>query len=132
MASGQWWTRLKGGDPETDHVRLTQNSRAGNPKRQRPNCHKKKEVLSKQRGWHQFTKGRGPKDPSVRQGGDPRTLASRRHWLLQVVAATAGGLWTAGEGRPTSASSTSLPSSSTVVSCGAGLRDVHPFLDTAQ
>ena len=35
-------------------------------------------------------KGRGAKDPSVRRGGDPRTLASRRHWLLQVVAATAG------------------------------------------
>ena len=35
-------------------------------------------------------KKEGPKDPSVQRRGYPRTLASRRHWLLQVVAATAG------------------------------------------
>ena len=90
---------------------LTHNSRAGKPKRLRPNCHSCPEVLSNQRGH--CTQGRGPKDPSAFKGRDPRTLTSRRHWLLQVVAATSGGLWTAGEGRPTSASSTSLPSSST-------------------
>ena len=48
----------------------------------------RKEVFSNQRGY--CTQGRRPKDPSVRRGGDPRTLASLRHWLLQVVAATAG------------------------------------------
>ena len=41
-------------------------------------------------GKRYCTKGRGPKDPSARRGRAPRTLASRRHWLLQVVAATAG------------------------------------------
>ena len=41
---------------------------------------RRQEALSNQRGY--CTKGRGPKDPSVRWGGDPRTLASRRHWLL--------------------------------------------------
>ena len=57
-------------------------------------------------------KGEGLKDPSVRKGGDPRTLASRRHW--QVVTVTAGVLWTASERRSTCTSSTSLPSSSTI------------------
>ena len=33
------------------------------------------------------TRGGGPKTP-VREGRDPRTLASRRHWLPQVVVAT--------------------------------------------
>ena len=54
----------------------------------------RKEVLSNQLGWRQRTKG-GPKDPRKRRGGHPRTLASRRHRLLQGVAATAGVLWTA-------------------------------------
>ena len=31
-----------------------------------------------------------PKTSVSEGGGDPRTLASRRHWLLQVVAAFAG------------------------------------------
>ena len=44
-----------------------------------------KEVLSNQRGFlHQ---GRGPKDPSVRRGRDPRTLASRYHSTLRRVLA---------------------------------------------
>ena len=45
------WTKRRGGDPKTDQVTqgLTQNSGAGNPKRKRPNCHRKEE-LSKQRG----------------------------------------------------------------------------------
>ena len=53
----------------------------------RPNCQRKEE-LSNQHGY--CTKGRGAKDPSGRRRRDPRTLASPRHWLLQVVAATAG------------------------------------------
>ena len=66
---------------------LTRNSWAGNPKRMRPNCQRKEE-LSNQHGY--CTKGRGPTDPSGRRRRDPRTLASPRHWLLQLVAATAG------------------------------------------
>ena len=46
----------------------------------------KRGTLEPARVLHQ---GRGPKDPSARRGRDPRTLASRRHWLVQVVAATA-------------------------------------------
>ena len=54
----------KGGDPKTDQRRrgLTQNSRTGNPKRVRPNCHSK-EVKSNQRGCHHCTnwpKGQEP------------------------------------------------------------------------
>ena len=41
--------------------------RAGNSKRQLPNCHKEK-VLSKQRGWHQFTKGRTRSSTRAFQG----------------------------------------------------------------
>ena len=57
----------------------------------------------------------GSQRPPCAKGRGPRTLASRRRWKLQVVGATAS----------TCASSTTLPSSSTVVSCDAGLRDVH-------
>ena len=70
-AATQKPTTLQGG--------LTQNSRAGNPKRQRPNSYWKEE-LSKQRGFSPLRK--------VIEG--PSSLASRRHWLLQVVAATSG------------------------------------------
>ena len=62
---------------------------------------------------------RGPKDHSVRWGGDPWILESRRHWLLQVVAATAGVWWTAREGRPVHLS---LPSSSVTVLASGRLR----------
>ena len=49
------------------------------------------EVLSNQRGH--CTQGKGPKDPSPLKGRGPRTLASRRRWLLRVVVATAGAWW---------------------------------------
>ena len=90
---GQW--PLDGGtnegaatlEPTTRPRGLTHNSRAGNPKRLRTNCH------SSQRGalktaWVAQNR-EGAQGPSVRRGGDPRTLASRRHFLLQFVAATA-------------------------------------------
>ena len=56
-ATGQWWNAQMGGDPKTHQRRrgLTHNSRAGNPKRMRPNCHSK-EVNSNQRGCHHCTK----------------------------------------------------------------------------
>ena len=69
--TGQWWNELQGGDPKTDQVTqgLTQNSRAGNPKRKRPNCHRKEE-LSKQRGWHLCKKrGGAPKTPACEGEG---------------------------------------------------------------
>ena len=68
--------RAKGRRPQnrpSDKRELTQNSRAGNPQRKRPNCHKEN-VLSNQRGnctkerraqRPQGVKGRGLKDPGV-------------------------------------------------------------------
>ena len=53
--------------------------RAGNPKRTRPNCHEKRYSRTSV-GMAQKGEGEGTQD----------TLASQRHWLLQVVAATAG------------------------------------------
>ena len=41
--------------PTTCQRGLTQYSQAGNPKRKRPNCHRKEE-LSKLRGWHNCSK----------------------------------------------------------------------------
>ena len=79
-------SNLPGWQPKEKDRGLTHNSRAGNPKSL--TATRVQEVLSNQRGY--CTKGRGPKDPSARIGRAPRTLASRRHWLLQVVAATAG------------------------------------------
>ena len=63
-ATGQWWNERRGGDPTTDQATkgLTQNSRAGNPKRKRPNCHNK-EVLSNQRGLQQRNKWSKSHDP---------------------------------------------------------------------
>ena len=76
-ATGQWWNERRGGDPRTDHATqrgLTHNSRTGNPKRLRSNCHSSLLVLSKT-AWvaqnregaqgPQCAKGRGPKDPGV-------------------------------------------------------------------
>ena len=60
---------------------LTQNSRAGNPKRTRPNCRKNE---NSQRGWHQSTKGRGPKNPAAQEvEGVAAPLAST--WLLRQL-----------------------------------------------
>ena len=67
--TGQWWNELQGGDPKTDQVTQTQNSRAGNPMRKRPNCHRKEE-LSKQCGWHLCKrKGLAPKTPAYEGEG---------------------------------------------------------------
>ena len=78
----------KGGDPRTDQAQrgLTQNSRAGNPKRKRPNCHRK---TPRSRGVGTLRDGRpadyfplgtvGQWPPAaeqwwtVQEGGDPRT-----------------------------------------------------------
>ena len=62
----QWRTVHKGGDPKTDQAQrgLTPNSRAGNPKRTRPNCRKNE---NSQRGWHQSKKGRGPKNSAAKK-----------------------------------------------------------------
>ena len=75
---------------------LTRNSWAGIPKRKRPNCHEKRYSRTSV-GIAQ--KGGGPKTQVCGRGGDPRTLASRRHWLLQVVAATASVIWVDGRMR---------------------------------
>ena len=79
----------KGGDPRTGHLTQgTTRTPGWQPKEDRgPTATRFQKVLSYQRGY--CTKGRGPKDPSVRRRRDPRTPASRRHSLLQVVAATA-------------------------------------------
>ena len=69
--TGQWWTVLKGRRPKnrpSDARGLTQNSQAGNPKRTRPNCHRK-EVHLNQRGLQQ------PKNPGV---AEPLVPASCR------------------------------------------------------
>ena len=68
--TGQWWNERRGGDPKTD--RATQGAAT-----QKPTCERRNSLSNL-----------GAK------GGDPRTLASRRHWLPQVVAATAGVCWT--------------------------------------
>ena len=97
---------------------LTHNSRAGNPKRLRPNCHSCLRGTL-QPAWFLHT-GRGPKDPSAMKGRDPRTLASRRHWLLQIVAATATTLG----GRMVSSDCT--PPSSPWSQRGSGTRSSAP------
>ena len=61
--------RVKGGDPKTDQEGTTQNSRAGNPKRKRPNCHTKEELSRNSVGGISAQEGRGNKDPSVRGEG---------------------------------------------------------------
>ena len=100
-ATGQWWNERRGGDPKTDPVKQGADSLL-------PGWQPKENAsqLPQQGGtvksaWvaslHKVFEG-------------PRTLASRRHWFLQVVAATSCALWTAGLGR------SSFLSSSTVAS----------------
>ena len=83
-ATGQWWTVLKGRPSlePTKRPRGRLGPRAGIPKRQRPNCHWKEETLKT--AWVSSLR-------NVIEG--PRSLASRRQWLLQVVATTAGSWW---------------------------------------
>ena len=89
--TGQWWTRQEGGDPRTNHVTKGADSELpGWQPEEKATQLPRKEVISNQ-AWV-LQKREGPKDPRVRRGGDPRTLASRRHWLPQVVAATAGAI----------------------------------------
>ena len=78
--SVQWRTVRKGGDPKTDQEGTTRTP-----------------------GWHpeenatQVPETKRYSRISVHQrsakGRDPRTLASWRHWLMRVVAATAGTIW---------------------------------------
>ena len=59
--------------------------RAGNPKRQLPNCHKEK-VLSKQRGWHQFTKGRTRSSTRAFQG----SILGSGFWYVRTLCGLGG------------------------------------------
>ena len=96
--TGQWWNVLKGGDPRTDHkIEGADSELPGwqptETASQLPLVTKRYSRTSVERGWHQRTKRRGAQGPQCAKG-DPKTLASRRHWLLQVVAATAGATHT--------------------------------------
>ena len=80
-ATGQWWNERRGGDPKTDQVTQGADSHlpGWQPKDKAAQLPQKGGTLKS--AWvalvHQVVEG-------------PRTPASRRHWLLQVVAATAG------------------------------------------
>ena len=74
-ATLKWRTVFKGGDPITDQEERL-GPRAGIPKRKRPNCQKR------------YSQTSVVCINALRRG--PRTLASWRHWLMRVVAATAG------------------------------------------
>ena len=76
-----------------------------------------KVVLSNQRGLRQYVNGRGPKDPTVRREGtrEPRIRGAISCCGLSRQPQARSGQ-TVGEVRPTS-----LPSSSTVFTVGAGL-----------
>ena len=100
-ATGQWWNERRGGDLITDQVTQgadSHNTRAGNPKRTRPNCHSK-EVLSNQRGWHQYIEREGAQGPQWSKGQEPwrrgATGFCRLSWQL-----LARGGQLAGEDRP--------------------------------
>ena len=90
--TGQWWNELQGGDPKTDQVTQGADSKlpGWQPKEKSGPTATERRNSRISVGGICAKKGRGTKDLSVRSGRDPRTLASRRHWLLQVVAATAG------------------------------------------
>ena len=83
----QWRTVRKGGDPKTDQAtKGTHNSRAGIPKRLRPNCHQRSTLKP---AWTASVRKRaGAQRHHCTKGRDPRTPASWRHLLLRVVAAT--------------------------------------------
>ena len=71
--SVQWWIVQKGVDPRTDQAKKGADSKlpGWQPNETATQLPQEGE-LSKQRGWHQRTKGRGPK----------KWMASRRRWLL--------------------------------------------------
>ena len=59
---------------------LTHNSRAGIPKRLRPNCHQRSTLKP---AWTaSVRKGAGAQRPHCPKGRDPRTLASWRHFAV--------------------------------------------------
>ena len=63
----------------------------GWPKERRPNCPSSPKRGTLEQAWvASVHKGKRAQRPQCAKRGDSRTLASRRHWLLQVVAATAG------------------------------------------
>ena len=106
----------KGDDPRTDHRRgLTHNSRAGIPKRLRPNCHQSSTLKP---AWTATVrKGTGAQRPHCAKGRDrePRRRGAICCYGLSRQPQARSGQ-TVGEDRPTS-----LPSSSTVFTVGAGL-----------
>ena len=81
----------KADDPRTDHRKGADTNlppRAGIPKRQMPNCHKRRYFQTSVDC--SIRKGAGCQRPHCAKGRDPKTPASWRHLLLRVVAATAG------------------------------------------
>ena len=75
-----WWTELKGGDPRTDQARKgTTRTPGWHPRRESDLTATKRGTLEP--AWVL------PKSKEAQIFLAPRTLASRRHWLLQVVAA---------------------------------------------
>ena len=83
LVTGQWWNVLKGGDAGTDHMTKGADSELPGWQRKETasqlplvtsNCHATDKRYSRN----------SVGGISAQEGGDPRTLASRRHWLLQV------------------------------------------------
>ena len=94
--TGQWWNERKGGDPKTDPVTEGGDSELSGWHPEETASHLR--LVTKKRdsrtsvGGVNAQRERGPETPECEGEVDPRTLASRRHWLLQAVAATAGCL----------------------------------------
>ena len=72
--NGGTCTRAATLEPTRRQRGLTQNSRAGDPKRKRPNCHKKE---NSRNSVGSAQKGGGPRTPLRK-----KWMASRRRWLL--------------------------------------------------
>ena len=90
--TGQWWVEQQGCDPGTGYATMGTVSKlpGWQPEENAAQLPRKRGTLKTQRGWHQCTKREGAQGPQCTKGWDPRTPASRRHWLLQLVAATVG------------------------------------------
>ena len=84
-ATWQWWTEQKGGDPRTDQAKEgTARTPGWQPKETEAPLPVATKRYSRSSVGVLHQGERPPKTPSVRKGGDPRTLATWRHWLLQV------------------------------------------------
>ena len=90
--TGQWWNELQGGDPKTDQVTQGADSKlpGWQPKEKAAQLPEKGGTLETAWVASVQKKGGAPKTPAYEGEGTQEPLASRRHWLLQVVAATAG------------------------------------------